>query len=169
MDESKTTPASAAPQHPAGKGSPALGGLPANDQGLATGAPSTGSEPPHQVPNPGVPKVEIGQPERKLSVMQAFASDAGGKLDAAEVQATIDKSAEQLRACITVDSRVNVTMKVLVSGAVGDARAPRATPNDPKARDCVAAVLRKLVFPRPSGNEAASITIDLDLRKQGSP
>lgn len=114
-------------------------------------------------PSPTAP-AERG-PGGKPTMLAAVAFDLEGKLSADEVRKTIDDSRDKFSRCLTSDASVNVKAKVLPSGALSDVSVPSSLPDDPKLRDCVAAVLKGLTFPRPKGGEPASLRLDLALKR----
>jgi hypothetical protein len=132
------------------------------DKGIELPA-GDGSAAATATPTPEIP--QTGKRDPKPVVMQAFNTPVGPKVDPASVEKTFVQSSSKLTACVTVDTTVNVALKIAPSGKVLDAKVPRSMPSEPRMRDCVAQVLRSLTFDKLDGNEPASISMDLALRK----
>jgi hypothetical protein len=102
----------------------------------------------------------------KASKLAAIAELSEGTLDRSEVQSAIDASVGRFTPCLQVESRVRVRATISKTGEVADAAVVAADPDEPKLRDCVAAVFRKVVFPKPKGADATTFTVDLVLRPE---
>jgi hypothetical protein len=140
------------------------GGFRGGDDDWGVEVPMTeGSAAATASPEMPIPQTAKGDP--KPIVMQAFNTPVGPKVDPASVEKTFAQSSSKLTACVTVDTTVNVTLKISPSGKVLDARVPRSMPSEPRMRDCVAQVLKSLTFEKLDGNEPANISMDLALRK----
>lgn len=98
----------------------------------------------------------------------AVAYDLEGKISDSAVSSTIDKNISSFDICLESDVSVVIDARVLPSGVVGDVRAPASQPDQPKVRDCVADVFKKLVFPNLQGSEPARLNLELFLHRKVS-
>ena len=107
-----------------------------------------------------------GLKQEKLRVFQATASDIEGRIEPSSVEKTLSENQEKLRACIRTDTSAVVKLKVQPSGRVTESKV-KTVPHDGFVRDCLAAALQRVSFPRLSGAEPASFSVDLRLKKEG--
>lgn len=114
----------------------------------------------------------IGEPvehKEKGLIFQAFTTSEGDTAIAqAEVARAFDENASKLSACLSVDSVLKIKLKVSPSGRVADAQVLSAAPDAPRLRDCVAATLRALSFPKLQGKEPVTLVMDVALKKGSS-
>lgn len=147
-------------------GSPTPQGLPTTGRADPTATAGVGGLPPTTSPSSFAGDGDKGI-EPKI-IKQAVASELEGKLERQDVEKTFGDNLSTFSSCLYEDTTVSVKLKIMPSGKVADARVPSSTPNDAKMRDCVAAQLRKLTFPKLKGVEPASLSMDLALRKNAS-
>jgi hypothetical protein len=94
--------------------------------------------------------------------------DADGRIPEEDVRSAITKGQESFRPCLTQDVTIRLVASVLPSGAVGEAKSERSSPDDPRVRDCIVTAFMKLRFPTgwaKDGTAPARIAVDLSLRK----
>ncbi len=100
--------------------------------------------------------------------LQASAHVGQGRLSAEEVRAVIAKNAESFRKCLSGDASVRVSASITTSGAVGEAKSERSTPDDQRLRECVLAVFTKITFPtgwaKAGSQDPTYVVLDLELR-----
>ncbi len=113
-------------------------------------------------PKSGAASRGDGKPQK----LAAIAELSEGTLDRDEVQRAIDASVGRFTPCLQVESRVRVRATISRTGDVVDAAVVAADPDEPKLRDCVAAVFKKVTFPKPKGGDATTFTVDLVLRPE---
>ncbi|MFO0550043.1 MAG: hypothetical protein U0271_16730 [Polyangiaceae bacterium] len=98
----------------------------------------------------------------------AVAYDLEGKISDSAVSSTIDKNISSFDVCFESDVSVVIEARVLPSGSVAEVRSPASHPDEPKVRDCVADVFKKLVFPNLQGTEPARLSLELFLHRKVS-
>ncbi len=105
--------------------------------------------------------------ERKegASVLAAVASPLQGQVQEADLRSVLDANSPEMERCLREDTVLDVTMKVRPSGELSEVSVTKSQPDVPLARDCVAAVLRKLRVGNVRGGEATVVSLKLKLRK----
>lgn len=166
-DKSAPAASSAAPATPPAETAAASAQARATGEGFIHGGgekqdPKPESKGPQAIPSDWGGSKGSSRP----TMLAAVAFDLEGKLSEDDVRKTIDESRDKFSRCLNGDSTVSVKAKVMPSGALNDVSVPSSVPNDAKLRDCVAAVLKTLTFPKPKGVEPAGLRLDLALKKQ---
>ena len=103
--------------------------------------------------------------QQGASVLAAVVSPLQGQVQEADLRSALDANSPAMERCLREDTVLDVTMKVRPSGELSEVSVTKSQPDVPLARDCVAAVLRKLRVGNVRGGDATVVSLKLKLRK----
>jgi hypothetical protein len=127
------------------------------------------------VPAPGaassvdVPKSidPAAEPQLVPNLLAAVELPPGSRFAEAELRAAIEAKRSELQRCLKADAAADVVAKVTTSGSLQDVRITKLQPDDPRARDCLVAVLKSVQVANVRSGDSTSIALKLMVRGGG--
>ncbi|MFO0550044.1 MAG: hypothetical protein U0271_16735 [Polyangiaceae bacterium] len=117
------------------------------------GLPTTEAEP------------ESTGPHQPQKVGHSTASTDVGRVDAENLNQAIAESRSQFNPCLDRDSSVLIDATISASGEVLEARSPQSIPDEPKLRDCVVSVFRRLKLAPLKASSPTRVSFELSLKR----
>lgn len=108
---------------------------------------------------------ESASPHQPQKVGHSTASTDVGRIDAENLSNVIAESRGQFSPCLERDSSVLIDATISTSGEVLEARAPQSIPDDPKLRDCVVSVFRRLKLAPLKASAPTRVSFELSLKR----
>jgi hypothetical protein len=106
-------------------------------------------------------------PQVVPDLLAAVELPPGSRFAEAELRAAIEAKRSELQRCLKADAAADVVAKVTSSGSLQDVRITKLQPDDPRARDCLVAVLSSVQVANVRSGDSMAIALKLMVRGGG--